>query len=69
MRAWVIGSVIDNFGRAAKIQSQSRTVITVAESLGNIKGVLTKLIVCCTNELPTELNCREGIQSIEDEPR
>lgn len=61
LRAWVIGSVIDNFGRAAKIQSQGRTVIIVTESLGNIKGVLTNLIVCCTNELLTELNCYKDL--------
>lgn len=58
---WVIRNRICDLGSAAKVQVQSWISLATPESLGDVEGVLSELIIGCTNDLPTYFDGCEGI--------
>lgn len=62
----MLGDLIDDTGSATEVQGQSRLPVALADGLGDVKGILSELIVRCADDLPTYLDGCECVESIEN---
>lgn len=59
---------IENLRRAAKVETQDRVAVAMTHSLGDVKGVLAKLVIRGPNQFSAELDCCKSVEPIEDKP-